>query len=303
MRGGRSLAKLRAAATATVAAAGVLLAAPRAALAFDTIHEGEAALVGARSDETATLRAKVDLAIFPYPGGVEIWGGRINATRVEVGLARSWDPRDTDVTLQAVERARMQVVRWPHLHALGVERDLRLGTAIGGEAFGFYLPYVLHGTTGAATWGIATAGANLGYRFVRREDRARQDGHVGASTMTLRVDDQSTIGGRFQLRTYFDLSYTVVVGKFDGQRTLGFAHALVGSAGMALVVDVSGGEATRLVPKTDPGTGVVAYRTAVNEGSRLRIALFDVALEARPFDTLTNLGPVVHGQAGIIHDF
>ncbi len=292
-----------------VAVGAFALCAAGPARAFDTIREREAALIGARSDDTATLRAKADLAILPYPGGEDVWGGRIDATRLEVGLVRplglgkGGGAIDEKPTLQNLERARAQFIRWPHLHAAGVERDLRLGTTIGGEAFGAYLPYVLHGITGSPSWGIATAGANLGYRYVRKDDLAKQDGHVGASTLTLRVDDQSTLGARWQLRTFFDLSYTVCVGKFEGQSTVGFAHALVGSAGMALVVDVSSGPVTRLVPRTDPETGVVTYRTAVNEGSRLRIALFDVALETRPFDTLTTIGPTVHGQAGIIHDF
>ena len=202
----------------------------------------------------------------------------------------------------AVQKARLHGIP-REAETVMLERDMRLGTTVGAEAFGAYLPYVLHGITGSPSWGIATAGANLGYRYLRRDDLAKQDGHVGASTLTLRVDDQSTLGARWQLRTFFDLSYTVCVGRFEGQSTVGFAHALVGSAGMALVVDVSAGPATRLVPRTDPETGVVTYRTAVNEGSRLRIALFDVTLETRPFDTLTTIGPTVHGQAGIIHDF
>ncbi len=274
------------------------LSAPDARADADTLHEGEALAAGGRTDGAALARAKLDLAIVPYPGGREMWGGPINATRVEATLLR----RD-DATFDA-EEARVALIRWPHFHALAVERDVRLGTTVGAEAFGLYVPYVLRGVTGSDSWAIALLGGSAGYRYLRRADRARVDGHAASVTLRAHVDDQAPLGsGRLSVRGAFDAAYTVAFGALDGEAGRGLVQALVLCARGGLLLDVSRTPATRDVPRTDPVTGAVTHLRQVNEGARWRVALLELSLELRGFDTLSTSTSLAAAEVGVVHDF
>ena len=85
----------------------------RPASADDALYEGEAAFVGVRSDERLLASAKTDLAILPFPDR-DVWNGKMNATRVEATVGMNARARDF-----GLDQARIQLIRWPHLHVLG----------------------------------------------------------------------------------------------------------------------------------------------------------------------------------------
>ncbi len=284
--------------TSPLTLAAILLVASTVRAESDRLHEGETASVGHRTDGASLARAKVDLAIFPYPGGGEMWGGPINATRAEATFLRR-----KDGSFDA-EEARLAFIRWPHLHVLALERDVRLGTTAGVELAGLYLPYVTRGHAGADRWAIAHVGAGAGYRWLRKVDRAREDGHMGSVTVDARLDDQAPVGsGPLSVRGSFDLAYTFALGKIEDQTTLAFAHALVLDTRAGLYVDLGPGAPTRTVARTDPTTGAVTYRRHANEGQRWRALVCGLSLELRPFDTLSTSTPVAAVEVGMSHEF
>lgn len=272
-----------------------------AAQAFDAFHEGAAARVALRSDQVFAASLKADAAILPFPAGPEYWGGPINGTRLEARVIKAWD----QASLPALEQGRFAVLHWPHARALAVTRDTRMGTALGGELFGAYVPYPLHGSLGMPTYGFISFGGDLGYRHQRGRDGSRRagDGHYGASTVTTRVDDQSMLSPRVALRSSFDVSYTFLVGSHDDSRRVAFSHALVLEVRSALTVDLSAGLPYREVPRVDPVTGEHYTRAALSQGKRLRLHALEASFELRPFNTASVAPSIASIGVGLSHEY
>jgi hypothetical protein len=262
----------------------------------DTLHEGHAATVGVRTDGTLVTQLKADLAIFPYPGGPDVWGGPINATRLDLTLA-------TQVDGVHFEQGRAQFIRWPHLHVLGLERDTRAGVAFGAEVFGLYVPVRLWGNIGARSWAIATTGADVGYRRQLAHSGARHDGHVGYSTTVVQVEAQHTVGERVQLRSFAEVMYTFAAGQIDGDHVSAMEHFLELGGGVGLYYDLTARPPIRRVPRTDPATGEVTYTTVANEGKRWRVIVLDISGMVRPFDTISTAHGAVIFKTGLSHEY
>jgi hypothetical protein len=246
----------------------------------DDLHEGHTGSLGARTDMSTVLQLKSDVGIFPYPGGPNVWGGSINATRFDLALALSEDQEPS------FEQGRVQFIRWPHLHVLGIERDTRSGVNIGVEAIGGYFPVRVWGNIGARDWAIATFGTNVGYRRQLAHAGAQHRGHVGYTTPTIHLEIQQHLGERVQLRSFAEVAYTAAVGQLVGA-SHPFEHLLELAAGIGLYYDVTEHPPLRKVPRTDPASGEVSYTTVANAGRRWRIILIDVSGWTRPIDSIS----------------
>jgi hypothetical protein len=270
------------------------------ARADDTLHEGIGAEIGARfaqkSDAVALAHARADIAILPFPGGAELWNGPIDATRLEVTGREDLNP----LGHPTVEHARVQLIRWPHVHLLGLEHDLRMGTLLGVEAIGLYLPLPLVGTIGGRSWLVTQLGANLGYMWLDTDPyrgAASRDGHVGKSTALAGMNAQWSLSDRWALRGLFEATYTAAVGSLSNK--VGYVHAVVLNASVGIYADISRSAPVRLVPRTDPVTGDVTYRKETNEGKRVRLMVLSIEGEERPVDTITSVPDVVGAKIGI----
>jgi hypothetical protein len=260
-----------------------LCALVRPALAADALYEGEAAFVGVRSDERLMLSAKTDLSVVPFPDR-DIWNGRMNATRVEAALGMNFQARDV-----GLDQARVQLIRWPHLHMLGVERDRLLGTSIGVEALAVYVPFRLTGTLADRHWALLTVGASVGYRHLAQSFEARSSGDVGFATPSVEIVGQSSIDPRLSARFSLGASYIGALGSLESKRGVAYAHTAPVTAGITLAYDVTSQPRLRTVRRTDIGTGEPRFVQAVNEGRRVRLMPLSVLCQVRPFDTLTTL--------------
>lgn len=281
----------------------VSLAGVRAARAqsFDAFHEGAAGRVALRSDKVLATSIKADAAILPFPAGPEYWGGPINGTRLEARVTKALD----EASLPALEQGRFAVLHWPHARVLTVTRDTRMGTALGGELFGAFVPFPLHGSLGLPTYGFLSFGGDLGYRHQRARDGSRRagDGHYGASTLMVRVDDQSMFSPRIALRSSFDASYTFMLGSHDDSRRVAFGHTLALEVRAALTVDLSAGLSYREVPRVDPVTGEHYTRAALSQGKRLRLHALEASFELRPFNTVSVAPSVASFGIGLSHEY
>ena len=274
------LARLLVRSLAVVAALGSLA---RSASASDELYEGDAAFVGMRSDERFLLSAKTDLALVPFPER-DIWGGRMNATRVEATLGLPL--RGHTVGL---EQARVQLIRWPHLHVLGVERDRLLGTSVGVEGLALYVPFRISGGLADPHWALLFVGASAGYRHLAQSFGAQSSGDVGFAAPSVEADAQASIDPRLALRFNVGASYLAALGSLEAKGGAGFAHTAPLTLSMALAYDVTSRPRLRWVARTDVATGEPRFVQAVNEGRRLRFLPLQVLFQVRPFDTLTTM--------------
>lgn len=257
----------------------------RSASADDAFHEGEAAYLAVRSDERLQASAKTDLAIIPFPDR-DIWNGRMNATRVEATMGMNTQAREV-----GLDQARVQLIRWPHLHVLGVERDRLLGTSVGIEALALYVPFRLAGSLADQHWALFTVGASVGYRHLAQTFGAQSSGDVGFATPSIEVTGQSSIDPRLSARFSMGASYVAALGSLsaNAKRGVGFAHTAPVTASVALAYDVTSASRLRTVRRTDVVTGEPRFVQAVNEGRRLRLIPLQILCQVRPFDTLTTL--------------
>lgn len=267
-----------------------------AASGDDTYHEGQAVLVGGRTDSSLVTALKADLAIFPFPGGPSVWGGPINATRADLTLTTNADGLH-------FEAGRIQFIRWPHLHVLSVERDTRVGNAIGSELVGFYVPVPLWGEIGAREWSIVTIGADLGYRHQLTHAGARHAGDLGSTSATLQLVLQHQFSERTQLRSFAEAGYTLGVGKLDGVAGASAEQLVDLSAGMSLYYDITHRSPTRRVPRTDPVTSEVTYTTVANEGKRWRVIVLEISGSFRPFDSISTAPAIAMISTGLSHEY
>lgn len=265
------------------------------ALGDDTLHDGQVGSVGIRTDRSVVTQLRSDLAIFPFPGGPDVWGGPINATRVDVTLTGSADG-------VRFEQGRAQFIRWPHLHVLGIERDTTRGTAVGAELAGFYLPAALWGNIGARQWAIATVGADLGYRHQLTRAGAQRAGHLGYMTASGQVEIQHQLGERVELRGFGEVAYTFAAGQLEGPGQA-WEQLFELAGGIGLYWDINFCSPTRRVPRTDPATGEVTYRTVANEGRRWRVIVLDVGAAVRPFDSISTGHPMAIFKTGLSHEY
>jgi hypothetical protein len=239
----------------------VLCALVRPASAADALYEGEAGALAVRSDERLLLSAKTDLSIVPFPDR-EIWNGRMNATRMEAALGMSVQARDV-----GLDQARVQLIRWPHLHMLGVERDRLLGTSIGVEGVAVYLPFRLAGTLAEQHWALLTVGASLGYRHLAQSFVARSSGDVGFATPSVEIAGQSSLDPRLSARFSLGASYVGALGALDAKRGVAYAHTAPLTASVTLAYDITSQPRLRTVRRTDIGTGV-ALVVSLRAGAR-----------------------------------
>lgn len=277
---------------------GALCMLARDASAQDAFHEGDAIFAGVRSDERVQLSAKTDLAVVPFPDP-DVWNGRLNATRVEGTVGMSSRARDV-----GLDQARVQLIRWPHLHVLGVERDRLLGTSFGVEALALYVPFRLAGSLADPQWAIFTVGASVGYRHLAHGFAARSNGDVGFVTPSVEITGQSSIEPRLSARFSLGVSYVGAVGGLDTRRGVGLAHVAPLTAGVALAYDVTSSPRMRTVRRTDVVSGEPRFVQAVNEGRRLRLMPVQILCQVRPFDTLTTLAAsLVVVQVGATYEY
>ncbi len=272
------------------------MAAAHVARGDDLLHDGEAVAIGARTDRNLVAQLKSDLAIFPYPGGSSLWGGPINATRVDLTLTTSREGT-------ALEEGRAEFIRWPHLHLLGIERDTRSGEAFGGELVGVYLPVPLWGDIGAREWSIFTIGADLGYRHQLTHAGARHAGNLGATTATMQLAIQHQLTDRMQLRSCAEATYTLGVGALDDVAGTSAEQLVELSGGLGLYYDITSDAPIRRVPRTDPATAVVTYTSVVNEGKRWRWVVAELDGSFRPFDSISTARAVAMLNTGIRHEY
>ena len=270
----------------------------RRAGADDAYYEGEAATVSVRSDERVQVGAKTDLAIVPFPNR-DIWNGKINATRVEATMGASWKTGAVDL-----DQARVQLIRWPHLHVLGVERDRMLGTTIGVEALALYVPFRLTGSLADQHWALLTVGASVGYRHLAESFQARASGDVAFATPRVEIVGQSSLDPRLSLRFSMGASYVAAIGSLEGKRGVGTAHTAPVTVTMALAYDVTAKPRLRSVGRTDVATGEPRFVQAVNEGRRFRIMPVQLLAQIRPFDTLTTMAStLLVAQVGASYEY
>lgn len=268
------------------------------ALADDAFYEGEAAAVAVRSDERLLASAKTDLAIIPFPDQ-DIWNGRINATRLEAAVGMSFQARDV-----GLDQARVQLIRWPHLHVLGVERDRLLGTSFGVEALAVYVPFRLTGSLADQHWALLTVGASVGYRHLASSFEAQSSGDVGFVTPHVEVVGQSSLDPRLSVRFSLGASYLAAIGSLDRSGGVAFAHTAPITSSVTFAYDVTSSPRLRTVRRTDVATGESRFVQAVNEGRRLRILPFQVNCQVRPFDTLTMLASnLLTVQVGATYEY
>ena len=271
----------------------------RRAAADDAYYEGEAAAVSVRSDERVQIGAKTDLGLVPFPDR-DIWNGRMNATRVEAVVGMSWK-KDRNVDL---DQARVQLIRWPHLHVLGVERDRMLGTTVGIEALALYVPFRLAGSLADQHWALLTVGASVGYRHLAASFQARATGDVAFAAPGVEIVGQSSLDPRLSLRFSMGASYVTAVGSLEGRRGVGTAHTAPVTVTMALAYDVTSRPRLRSVRHTDIATGEPRFVQAVNEGRRLRIMPVQLLSQIRPFDTLTTASSsLLVAQVGASYEY
>ncbi len=270
---------------------------PGLARADDTLHEGISVEGGARTDQRALARAQADVAVLPFPGGVGLWNGPIDATRLEITAREDLNP----IGHPTVEQARVQLIRWPHVHVLGVEHDRRMGSMLAAEVLGLYVPLPLLGEIGGRSWLVMQGGANIGYRWLSTDVEASADGHVAATTALLSLNAQAALSGRWSVRGLFEGTYTAALGSIDDRAKYG--HVAAFSGRISLYVDVSRGSPIRLVPRTDPTTGGVTYRRETNEGRRLRVMLLAVEGEARPVNTLSTARDIATAKIGVEYGY
>ncbi len=270
---------------------------PGLALADDTLHEGISVEGGARTDQKALAHAQADVAVLPFPGGVGLWNGPIDATRLEITAREDLNP----IGHLTVEQARVQLIRWPHVHVLGVEHDRRMGSMLAAEVLGLYVPLPLLGEIGGRSWLVMQGGANIGYRWLSTDAEASADGHVAASTVLLSLNAQAALSSRWAVRGLFEGTYTAAAGSIDDRAKYGHVAAFTGR--LSLYVDVSRGSPIRLVPRTDPTTGGVTYRRETNEGRRLRVMLLAIEGETRPVDTLSTAKDIATAKIGLEYGY
>ena len=270
----------------------------RRAGAADAYYEGEAATVSVRSDERVQVGAKTDLGLVPFPDR-DVWNGRMNATRVEATAGMSWKSGVVDL-----DQARVQLIRWPHLHVLGVERERMLGTTFGIEALALYVPFRLAGTLADQHWALLTVGASVGYRHLAESFQARASGDVAFATPSVEIVGQSSLDPRLSLRFSMGASYVAAVGSLDGKRGVGTAHTAPVTVTMALAYDVTAKPRLRSVRHTDVATGEPRFVQAVNEGRRFRIMPVQLLSQIRPFDTLTTMtSSLLVAQVGASYEY
>lgn len=272
----------------------------RPASAGDALYEGEAASVGVRSDERFVASAKTDLAVVPFPDR-DVWNGKMNATRVEASVGMNARARDF-----GLDQARIQLIRWPHLHVLGFERDRLLGTTFGVEALALYVPFRLTGSLADQHWALLTVGASLGYRHLAHSFEARSSGDVGFATPSVEIVGQSSIFPRLSARFSMGASYIAALGSLDAhaKRGVGFVHTAPITASVALAYDVTSAPRLRSVRRTDIATGEPVFVEAVNEGRRLRLLPLQIQSQVRPFDTLTMLASsLIVVQVGATYEY
>lgn len=266
------------------------------ALADTDLHEGTHTSVGA----TATLResryqvsGSADFSLVPAPGGLKLNGSQV---MVKAGIASTGVRPDLDA-------ARAQLLRWGHLRAIGVERDRFQASPFSFELGALLLPFYAKGKVGDRNWAIAHAGAGIGYKAVTEALGGQVDVKGAAATLSCRIDTQSEITDRLQLRAFGEVLYTALVGGGSGQSGAAFKHQLQASGGVGLWYDLSSEDPYRLVPRTHPATGVKTFRKIANEGKRYRLGLVDIQGFMRPMDTLTKTQAGITIQSGMAVDF
>lgn len=284
-------------ALATVLLVAAAVGAASTARADDTMLEGAQALYGVRGDRRQQIELRSDLAVVPYPLGAEFWGGPINATRVEatLGVGAGLGPN--------VDAARVQLVRWPHLHALGVERDVRQGAPWALELFGAYLPLRLWGRLGGRSWGFVLAGANVGARSVAKSFGGVESGWLGTVSPSAHLEARVPLSHALDLRVSGDTAYLAGLGRVHGGSAVWGAHLIALSAGAILACDVSSTPRTQPVVRRDPTSGELYEREVATQGQRTRLHLIGLVAEVRPIDTLTTAGALVRAHVGIEHAF
>jgi hypothetical protein len=271
----------------------VVVVLPRQALGDDTLHEGATVETGARSDKVALAHAQADVAILPFPGGAGLWNGPIDATRLEITGREELNPFGHPT----VEHARVELIRWPHVHVLGAEHDRRMGSMVAGELVGVYAPVPLIGEIGGRRWLVMQGGLNIGYRLLSTDVGALVDGHSGASTALVSLNAQATFATRWAVRGLFEGTYTAAVGSIHEHAKYLHVAAFTGRVGLYL--DVSPGSPVRMVPRTDPTTGDTTYRRETNEGRRLRVMLLAIEGETRAVDTISTAPDVAGFKVGM----
>lgn len=268
-----------------------------AACADDTMLEGTHALYGVRGDRRQQLELRSDLAVVPYPLGAEFWGGPINATRVEatLGVGAGLGPD--------VDAARVQLVRWPHLHALGVERDVRQGAPLALELVGGYLPLRLWGRMGARSWAFILAGTNLGARSVAKSFGGVESGWLATASPSTHVEVRVPLTAELDARVSGDAAYVVGLGRTHGSSSVWGAHHVSLGVGAILAYDISSAPRTQPVTRRDPRTGEAYSREVATQGQRTRLHLLGLVAEIRPLDTMTTAGALVRAHVGLEHAF
>jgi len=273
----------------------VTLRAPRAhALGFGIVPEGQTVQVGYRSRDDAFVHAKADLAVLPLPGGRDIWGGPLNATRLEALVT-------FDGNRARAEELRVGLFRFPHVRLLSFERNERLGMAFGAEVLGLELPVPLEGKSSERTYGIAFVGGALSYKMLHEDARGNAHAHGGSFSFTGRVETLQTIAPRFDLRALFAANYTGFVGYDRLVSSVRYLHALVIESELSLLFDL-GGAPYRITTIREMNGEIHDVRRPAR-GERWRLAVFDIGFELHPLDTMGSFGNVAFFKTGISREF
>lgn len=245
---------------------------PLNGVAQDALHEGVATRYGLSTAGRASWQTGAD--------GGAVYGSQWGRFELTVGSALR--PQDA----MELDQARLQLLDLAYLQLVGVERSLRQGVPFGARIAGVALPFRILGDTGSRDWTLLRVGGTLVYQWFHQNFGALVEGHGGGAVVVVRLDQQFTMLDRLQLRTFAEASYRGILAVLGADAEVGYGHSLALRGGVGLYLDVTAEPPVRRIPRTNPATGLITYRTAVNPGPRLRLILMDITGEWHPIDSI-----------------
>ncbi len=268
---------------------------PTEVSAHEPLQEGFSIGAGTGTHDRHRLEMRLDHGLIPIP----IEGrARLNTTHAMVGIGTDRDFRNPDL-----DRLRLQLMDWPHLRLLGVERQRDEGLAIGINAAGGSIPLRIAGKKESRNWILGHIGIDLGYGWYRQHFGAREDGSGAQITPGARLDQQVDIFERLSLRAWQQASYTALIGRFGDRERIHVQHQVLLEGALGLYLDITPTPLYREIPRTDPETGEVTYRRSVNQGFRWRWMIARVSGDWHPIGDVTGLRHTVEVVTGIERSF
>lgn len=237
------------------------------------------------------LKLDADLIIIPIPGQ-----SKINGTNLMLKIGHPLaTPKASEVK---VDGFRLQLLRWEHFKAIGVEKDVQKGTKFGVQVLDANLPFLLWGKTGSPGYGILFAGGNIGATVTSKDDHAAHDAAGLEIGGYCEVKTQHEITDRIEIRAMAAVAYRSLF-NFAKEKT-GYMHQLDIKAGGMILLDISSEPKYRIITRTNPATGVKTERKIYDESLRPKIVLLDANGFVRPIDNISTIPFGLNLSAGVL---